>query len=291
MTSVAFVGLGVMGRGMAGRLLDAGFPLAVWNRRRDRTDALAERGARLATSPHDAAAGADVIVSMVADDDASKAVWLGAEGLLAGARPGTLLIESSTLSPAWIVELDVHAREKGCQLIDAPVTGSRTHAAAGQLLFLVGGSDDAMERARPLLTAMGREALHLGPVGSGARLKLINNFVCGVQAAALAEELALIELSGLDRDTAFRVLANGAPGSPLVNAVGPRMTAGDYTVHFQLALMRKDLAYAVNEGERYGLRLRTALVARDLFDDAVAAHLGREDFSAVIEPLRRQPRA
>lgn len=288
MNSIAFLGVGTMGAGMAGRLLEAGFTVAVWNRHRDRTDALVARGARAADSPKAAASGADLVISMVADDAASRAVWLGPDGALAGAARGTIAIESSTLSPAWIGELAGHAAKAGCELLDAPVTGSRTHAASGDLLFLVGGPAAALERARPALAAMGsRGIVHLGPTGSGARLKLINNFVCGVQAAALAEAVALIERLGLDPAQAFPVLSDGAPGSPLVKGVGQRMLKHDYAVNFALGLMHKDLSYAIAEGARAGVPLRTAGVARDLFGDAIAAKLDDSDFAAVIEPLRR----
>ena len=277
-----------MGSGMAGRVLDAGHSLTVWNRSRERAEPLVRRGATLASAPRAAAAGADVVVAMLADDEASRAVWLGAEGALADLRAGAVAIESSTVSPAWIAELASKASAQGATLLDAPVTGSRTHAASGELRFLVGGAAEALERARPVLAAMGREIVHFGPTGSGARMKLINNFVCGVQAAALAEGVALIEAAGLNGDAAMGVLANGAPGSPLVNAVGPRMTRRDYTVNFALALMDKDLRYAIDDADEFGIDLRTAATARALFGDALAAGLGDRDFSAVIEPLRKR---
>jgi 3-hydroxyisobutyrate dehydrogenase len=290
MTSVTFLGLGVMGGGMAGRLLSAGFPVSVWNRSADRAEAFRERGATVAQSPRDAAAGADVIISMVADDEAARDVWLGARGAIGGARQGTLLIESSTVSPKWIAELGAEALACGGEVLDAPVTGSRTQAASGELLFLVGGEAEPLERARPVLTPMSRDILHAGPLGSGARLKLINNFICGVQAAALAEGLALVEKSGLDLDAALTVLQNGAPGSPLVKAVSNRMATRDYTVFFKLALMRKDLDYAIAEGARHGLNLTTAENARALFDRAVD-QWAELDFSAVIESLRSSSEA
>ncbi|HEY6358209.1 MAG TPA: NAD(P)-dependent oxidoreductase, partial [Vicinamibacterales bacterium] len=240
MASVAFMGLGVMGRGMAARLIDQRVPVVVWNRSRDRADALVAasgaRDARVGASPREAAATADVVISMVADDAASRAVWLGEDGALAGARPGAVLIESSTLSPAWIEELATRVSLRGGVLRDAPVTGSRTNAAGGQLLFLVGGPSEALERARPVLATMSRAIVHVGPTGSGARLKLVNNFVCGVQAVALAEAVAMIERSGMNRDLAASVLADGAPGSPLVKTLGLRMIAADYAVHFDLDL-------------------------------------------------------
>lgn len=285
-TTVGFCGLGVMGSGMAARLLTAGHQVVVWNRRKERAEPLVAKGARLAASPREAATGVEAIISMVADDPASRAVWLGPDGALAGAAPGTMLIESSTLSPVWCEELARTAAAKVCQLLDAPVTGGKAQAASGDLRFLVGGSADTLERARPILSAMGKEILHLGPTGAGARMKLINNFVCGIQAAALAEAVALIERVGLDRTTALSVLAKGAPGSPLVNAVGPRMTTSDYSVYFGLALMHKDLTYSIDEAGRAGVPLRTAETARELYTTAIAQGWGDRDFSAIVEVLR-----
>jgi 3-hydroxyisobutyrate dehydrogenase len=274
-----------MGGGMAARLVSAGFRTTVWNRHAERAGRLRDLGATIAASPREASATADVIVSMVADDPASRAVWLGDEGALAEARAGTLAIECSTLTPAWVEELQRAATARGVSVLDAPVTGSRIQAGNGELRFLVGGDAAALDRARPILAAMGKEIVHLGPVGSGARMKLINNFLCGAQAAALAEAVALIERSGLNRDTALTILQNGAPVSPLVAVVSKRMMAKDYSVNFKLALMRKDLGYAIEDGRRFHLPLTTAEQARAMFDKATA-EWGEADFSAVIEPLR-----
>lgn len=286
MKSVAFLGLGTMGGGMAMRLIGAGFPLRAWNRSAGRADALRQAGATIAASPREAAAAADIVVSMVADDAASRAVWKGADGALSSAPRGALLIECSTLSPEWILELSAAAAERGCAFLDAPVTGSKPSAAAGELLFLVGGDADVLERARPVLQPMSRDILHLGLVGSGARMKLVNNFVCGVQAAALAEALALVEASGLDVEKAVTVLANGAPGSPIVKALSTRMTTRDYRVLFMLSLMRKDLAYAVDEAAHHQLRLETAETARDVFQDAIDEGWGSSDMAAVFESVK-----
>jgi 3-hydroxyisobutyrate dehydrogenase len=277
-----------MGSGMARRLLGAGFPLTIYNRSADKAAPLVAEGARLATSPDAAADGAAFVVSMVADDNASRRVWLGENGggALRSVSPGTILIESSTVSTGWIRGLAQAAQAAGAELLDAPVTGSRTQAATGELRFLVGGSDAAVEKARPLFSAMGRAVVHVGPTGAGALLKLINNFLCGVQAVALAEAVSLIEKAGLDRETATQVLANGAPGSPLVNGILPRMLAADYAPHFRVSLMQKDLEYALKEAERSGVALSTARPALDAFHRATSAGRGLEDISAVIEPLR-----
>jgi len=286
-TRVALIGLGLMGSGMARRLLGAGFPLAVWNRNPERAKALAAEGAHVAATPRDAAARADVVLSMVADDAASRAVWLGDHGALAGATRGAVLVECSTLTVGWIGQLFREVAARGCELLDAPVTGSKPHAASGELVFLVGGSAAALETARPALAAMSRAILHVGASGRGALLKLVNNFMCGVQAASLAEALALIERSGLDRAKSLELLTTGAPGSPLVKTLSARMTARDYTPNFLLRLMAKDLTYALAEGRKYGLALATVASALEVVDQAVAAGNGDEDFSVLVEPLRR----
>lgn len=284
--SVALLGLGTMGSGMAHNLLKAGFALTVYNRTAAKAEALAAAGARVAASPAEAAEGAQIIVSMLADDPASRAAWLGPQGAVSAAQPGTILIECSTVSPDWIFELGAAAAAGGLQLLDAPVTGSRMQAAGGQLSFLVGGSGDLLEKAQPVFAAMGKETIHLGPLGSGARLKLVNNFLCGVQVAALAEGLAWIERSGLDVEKSLNFLKSAAPGSPLLTGISARMTAHDYTVNFLLKLMSKDLQYAHDAAAEAGVDLTTAANARALFEQAVAKGHAEQDMSAVIEPLR-----
>ena len=287
--AVAVLGLGIMGSSMAGRLAAAGFPLAVYNRNPAKAAALQAAGARVAATPAEAAAGAQFILSMLADDDASRATWLGEQGALRGAGPGAILIESSTITVDWIRELAAAAQAKGLELLDAPVTGSKVHAAAGELNFLVGGSAAALERARPVLAAMSKSITHLGPAGSGSRMKLINNFLCGVQVASLAEAVALIEKSGLDRAKALEVLCGGAPGSPIVKMLTPRMASRDYTPNFLLKLMAKDLRYSQREAGNNGLDLATAAAALGLFERALAAGHGERDMAAVVEPLRPDP--
>jgi 3-hydroxyisobutyrate dehydrogenase len=277
-----------MGGGMAANLLKAGFPLTVYNRTAAKAQALGNAGARLAPTPADAARGASIVISMLADDQASREVWLGRSGALAAAAQGAILIESSTVSPAWIAELAGHAAQRGVEFLDAPVTGSKMQAATGQLSFLVGGSERALAAATPVLQAMSKEILHLGPVGSGAKLKLINNFLCGVQIASLAEGLAWIERSGLDREKALAFLKTGAGGSPVIGAVSARMVSQIYGVNFLLRLMAKDLRYAETEAARCDIELTTAETARKLFEVAVAHGFGEEDMASVIEPLRNR---
>ena len=248
-----------MGQGMAGRLLAAGFPLTVYNRNPAKADALVKSGARVAKTPHEAAADADVIIAMVSDDAASREIWTGANGALAAARPGAYLIEASTLSVQWVEELAAAAAKQKCEFLDAPVTGSKPQAAEGQLLFLVGGSGDVLERVRPVLAAMSRDTIYLGPTGSGARLKLINNFLCGVQAASLAEAVSMIYAGGLDPEKSLSVLTGGAPASPLIKLISARAASGDKDTNFILRLMAKDLGYARDEAKRAGTDRRNIL--------------------------------
>jgi 3-hydroxyisobutyrate dehydrogenase len=285
MKRVAFLGLGTMGSGMAARLLKAGFPVTVWNRGVERAESLRQQGALVGASPSDAASNADVVISMVADDRASRAVWTAEHGALHGLKAGTVAIECSTLSPAWVLELADLVEAREASFLDAPVTGSRPQAASGEILFLVGGDPDVLDEVRDVLRPMSRDAVHMGPVASGARMKLVNNFMSAVQAVSLAEALAFSEACGLDRVAAMGVISNGAPGSPLVKTVGARMMAGDYRVNFLMSLMRKDVAYAFDEAERHGVTLRMAAATRDLFDAAIKAGWGDQDFAAVAESV------
>jgi 3-hydroxyisobutyrate dehydrogenase len=231
---VAILGLGIMGGGMASRLLSNGFTVAVYNRSPEKATAPSSAGALVAGFPREAASRSDIVISMVADDIASRNVWHGENGALAGAARGSVLIESSTLTVGWIKELAKAAEQRGCEFLDAPVTRTKPHAASGELLFMVGGSDSALAAAEPVLSVLGREVIHLGPTGSGALLKLINNFMCGVQAASFAEAVAMINAGGLDQEKAVSILTNGAPGSGIVKRAAIRAAENDYAPHFLL---------------------------------------------------------
>jgi 3-hydroxyisobutyrate dehydrogenase len=287
--SVAILGLGIMGSGMANRLLSANFPLAVYNRNREKCVPFASAGAFIADSPREAASRSRITLSMVADDAASRDVWLGEEGALNGAPAGSVLIESSTLSGDWIQELAAKAIERGCQLLDAPVTGTKAHAASGELLFLVGGSAEAFAAAQPVFLVLGRDAVHLGPNGSGALMKLVNNFVCGVQAASFAEAVSMVDAGGLDRAKAMSILTGGAPGSGIVKRVAERIAANDFTPNFALRWMAKDLAYALRAASTQGISLQTGAAALGVFQEAIAEGYGDEDFSAVSRLSKRLP--
>ncbi len=287
-TRVALLGLGTMGRGMAQNLLKAGFPLAVYNRTPSKAAALAELGAVIAATPAEAAARASVVISMVADDDASRAAWLGESGALPAMSPGAIAVECSTLSPAWIAQLAGHCSRKSVRLVEAPVTGSRAQAEQGHLTFLAAGDRQTIDALRPILQCMSKEVVNLGPIGCGAQLKLINNFLCGVQAASFAEAVAWIERTNLDQSAALEFLKRGAAGSGILSAMADRMTRRTYEVNFLLRLMAKDLRYAQAAAFHHGVTLSTAQGAEKLFEEASRQGHGEQDMAAVVEVLRKK---
>lgn len=285
-TKVAVLGLGIMGSGMARCLIEGGFDVAVWNRSRAKAEPLGAAGARVGDTPARAAEGADFVVAMLADDGASRTAWTGAEGALAAMKPGAAAIESSTLTAAWVRELKLIAGARGIGLLDAPVTGSKAQANEGKLRFFVGGEAEVVARSQPVFDAMGTEVIHLGASGAGATLKLVNNFLCGVQVASLAEAIAMLERSGLDVPRAVDLLGAGAPGSPIVKMLAQRMLDRAYEPNFLMPLMAKDLGYATAEFAAQGIALPSADAARARFEAAAGAGLADRDMSAVIEPLR-----
>ncbi len=287
MQQVAVLGLGIIGGGIAKNLLEAGFPVVVYNRSRPKTEPLAKAGATVAATPREAVAAANVVISTVANDQASEAVWLGDDGALAAARPDTILVECSTLSTAWVARLSASAQARGLPFLDAPVLGSKDASEAGELRLLVGGDPAHLDRVRDVLAAFTAEVNHLGPTGSGARMKLINNSMVAVQIVALAEGLVVAERAGLDVDQVVQLLSGGAPGSPAVRGRAARMAAHDYEdVHFALRWMRKDAGYGLEEGRRYEVPMTTVEAAGRVMQAAIDQGLGDLDFAAVIEAVR-----
>jgi 3-hydroxyisobutyrate dehydrogenase len=289
MSRVAFVGLGRMGRGMAGRLVGAGHEVVVHNRTADRAEELLSRGARWGDSPAAAAHGADAVVVMVSDDVASRRVWTAPDGVLTGSpAPGALAVECSTLSSGWVRELAAAAQARGLRYLDCPVTGLPEAAAAGALTLLVGADPDDLADAEPVLAPLSGERLHFGPVGAGTAYKLIVNLMGAVQIAGAAEGMALAERAGLDLDQVARAIASGQAASPQVVRNSRRMADDDHDdVAFSGRLRRKDAAYAVALADELGLGApfgRTALAGLDRLLDA---GLGDRNESSIIEVARR----
>lgn len=324
MARIAFIGLDRMGSGMARRLLAAGHELVVANRTPAAAEPLVAAGARFAASPRQAGQGADAVFVMVSDDEASRAVWLGPDGVLAGEPGGGLAggtgggaggtdgyggaggtdgsglagaptasafaIECSTLSAGWVAELSDRARTRGWRYLDCPVTGLPDAAAAGELTLLIGSADDDLALARPLLQPLASQLIHFGPVGAGTAYKLIVNLIGAVQIAGIAEGLALAERAGLDLRQVEAALATGQAASPQVVRNARRMVAGDHPdlVTFSGKLRRKDAAYAMRLAQQLGAAAPFGAEALSTLDELVDAGLGEVNESAVIEIARRR---
>ncbi|HVY21302.1 MAG TPA: NAD(P)-dependent oxidoreductase [Bauldia sp.] len=289
MQRIALLGLGNMGSAMATRWLGQGFSVAVWNRNSDKAAAFVASGARAGATPREAASDADVVVSMLADDDASRPVWLGAEGALAGMRRGAIAIECSTVSPAWVRELAEHAAATGVGFLDAPVGGGPAAVAAGTLTVFAGGDVATLDAARPVLSAIASRIEHVGETGAGATWKLINYMMAGAQLAGLAEVLMLAEKAGIAPQRAADLIRNSVTASPAVIGKLARMVDGRYdNPDVALRLVAKD--------ERYGLDLARALGANPeilptvsaIYERAVADGLGDLDLAAVAATVRRR---
>jgi 3-hydroxyisobutyrate dehydrogenase len=246
MKRVAFIGLGRMGHGMAGRYLDSGFAVAIWNRSKAKAEDLVARGAQWATSPEDAAIDADAVVTMVADDQASRAVWLGKDGAATTMKAGTLAIECSTVSYQHALDMARELRGRGLVYIDSPVTGLPDAAASGKLTLLVGADPADLEHARAYLAPLSTAIRHFGGVGTGTVYKLINNLMGAIQIAGIAEGLAIAEQAGLDMKLVVEAVETGVAASPQVIRHSRRMVARNFAgATFTAALRHKDAAYAV----------------------------------------------
>jgi 3-hydroxyisobutyrate dehydrogenase len=290
MANVAFIGLGRMGHGMAGRYLDAGFKVAIWNRSKTKAQDLIARGARWSSSPAEAADCADAIVTMVADDEASRAVWLGADGAATSAKAGALAIECSTVSHRHVLQLCADLRARDLVYIDSPVTGLPDAAASGTLTLLVGAEPGDLEIAKPLLAPLGSTIRHFGPVGSGTVYKLINNLMGAIQIAGLAEGLAIAEQAGLDMALVLDSIAHGVAASPQLLRHAPRMVARDFSgATFTAALRYKDAAYGVALAESLLPAVPVSRAAVQAYDKA-KAYASDEDEGKMIETVsRRKP--
>ncbi len=288
MRRVAFIGLGRMGHGMASRYLDAGFKVAVWNRSKAKAEDLITRGAQWATSPEDAAIDADAVVTMVADDEASRAVWLTRDGAAATMKAGTLAIECSTVSYRHALDMARELRSRGLVYIDCPVTGLPEAAAAGKLTLLVGADAADLDKARPYLAPLCSTIRHFGAVGTGTVYKLINNLMGAIQIAGIAEGLAIAEQAGLDMKLVLEAVETGVAASPQVIRHSRRMVARNFSgATFTAALRHKDAAYAVALAE--SLLSDAPVMGRAAVQayDRAKAHAPDDDEGKMIEIVSR----
>ena len=293
MTKVGIVGTGRMGSAIARAIRAAGFDLMVWNRTRAPCDALAaELGCRSVETPAEVAASSDVTISMLADAGAVDAVYSGPDGVIAGARPGSVVVDSSTVPPSVIRRHETAIRDRDAGVLDAPVSGSVGLAESGKLTLMVGGELADLERARPVLEAYGARLFHLGPLGTGAAMKLAVNTVIFGLNQALSEGLVLAERAGIRRDWAYDVLAASAVGAPYVGYKRAAFLEPETTpVAFAAELAAKDLRLIESLASDLGVELPQSKVDLAVIDALLSAGQGDRDFSAVAEYLRDQRRA
>ena len=285
---VGFAGIGRMGTPMARNVLAAGFPLTVYNRTAEKAEPLAAEGANVAATPRELAAAADVVVTMVADAGAVRGLLEGPNGILAGAAPGLVLAEMSTIGPVAARELASLCAENGVEMIDAPVSGSTAVAEAAGLAVMVGGTDAAFERARPVLGAMSKAQFHLGSNGAGAAVKVGLNVIVAATTVAVSEALVLAEEAGVEREAAYEVIGRSALASPFVEYKRDAFLDPDGTpTAFALELMAKDLELARRLGERDGVPLSGTAGSAAAIALASESEGPGEDLVRVADALRR----
>lgn len=286
---IAVLGLGAMGSRMAGRLLQAGHSVTVWNRNPAAAQALVDAGARQARTPREAAKDAEVVIAMLRDDPASLTVWCDTRhGALLGMAPGTIAIDSSTLSMPTVHRLAQASAEAGVHFLDAPVSGSRTAAETGQLVYLVGGEEATFARAQPLLQTLGAAATHVGPVGHGALAKLATNTLLGLHVAALAELIGMLQAQGVAPEAVLQAVATTPVWAPVDHYLCGSMLRSEFSPQFPIELMAKDFGYVLDAAGG-GARLPTVAAAREVFTLAARLGLGQDNMTAVARLYERAP--
>jgi len=283
MERIGFAGLGRMGQAMAGRLLAAGFPLAVYNRTRPKAEELLARGAAWAETPAALTGRSDIILTILTDDRAVEHVYGGEQGLLSGDCAGKLFVEMSTIRTTTIEALRPLVEARGARLLDAPVSGTLEPARQGQLLAMVGGLADDLERARPALEALCRRIVHMGPSGSGTTMKLALNMPMAIFWAGLAEAMAMGSQFGLDRAQMLDVYLDSPVALPALHLKAPLLLGAPHEVAFDVTGVRKDLLAMVATGQEAGVPMPAGSAALALFAAATAAGHGERDLIVVVE--------
>lgn len=282
---IGFIGLGIMGRGMARNILKAGFPLRVWNRTASRMDELAAEGAGTANSPGDLAFHSDIIITCVSDTPDVEQVILGEGGVIHGARPGSLVIDMSTISPQATQRIAARLAERHIHMLDAPVSGGSEGAERGTLSIMVGGDAAQFERALPVFQAMGKTITHLGPIGAGQTTKLVNQILVVGHALAMSEALLFAQAGGVDLHKALAAVSSGAAGSWMLSNRGPQILARDWRPGFTIDLQQKDLRLVLQEADRLGVPLPGTALIHQLYRTLQARGLGHEGNHALIKAL------
>ena len=283
MKRIAFLGLGAMGSRMAANLIKSGYDVTVWNRSAAAMDDLVGLGARAASRVVDAVAGAELVISMVRDDEASESIWLGADGALAAMDLSALAMECSTLSVPHVLSLSEAFQHADKRFIDAPLAGSRPQAEAGQLIFLVGGDAGDVAEAGTVLDAMGSAVHHLGPVGAGASVKLMVNALLGIQLAAGAELLGLAQARGLDLGGIVDVIGSTPVCSPALKGSMAAMIAGQFAPAFPIDLVAKDFGLLAKSASGLMADLPVSGVAEQIYKDATQSGLGADNITGIVQ--------
>jgi 3-hydroxyisobutyrate dehydrogenase-like beta-hydroxyacid dehydrogenase len=278
---VGLIGLGLMGHPMGANLLKAGHELTVWNRTASRADDLVAHGAKRGATPRELAAASEVIITIVSDPPALESVFWGDSGVFSGVKRGSLMIESSTVSPELEKRAAAAAAAAGVDFLEAPVTGGTWGAEKGELVFMVGGEMATLKRAEPVLSAVGKKWFHLGPIGAGQTVKLAMNLLLEVQVEAFAEALALVTRAGVPGQSLFEVMQSSMGRSGVLDLKGANMLKGEYKPSFPLRLMHKDLGLALDLGNQLGVPLPAAAASREVLNAVKGAMTDDVDFSAL----------
>lgn len=282
---IGFVGLGIMGGPMAANIARAGFPLTVWNRSPQKADPLVELGAVFADSPAAVADASDIVISCVSDSPDVQEVVLGPGGIAEGARVGSAYIDCSTISPAVTREIGESLTGRGVSMLDAPISGGDVGAKAGTLAIMVGGDVATFERCFPVLEAMGKTIVHVGPAGSGQVVKLCNQVAGGLNLLAMSEAISLSRQAGVDPAKMLEVVSAGAAGSWMLSNLGPRAAAGDFAPGFMVELMQKDLRLVMEAAAESATSLPGSALVQQLFRVLESRGRGREGTQALVDAL------
>jgi len=279
--SVGLIGLGLMGRPMAANLLNAGYDLTVWNRTASRADDLVARGAKRAATPREVAAASEVVFTIVSDPPALESVLWGETGVFAGLRRGSVLVESSTVSPALARRAAAAATAQGSEFLEAPVTGGTWGAEKGELVFMVGGEEKTLKRVEPVLGALGKRWFHLGPHGAGQTVKVAMNLLLALEVEAFAEALALVTRAGVPGERLMEVMQSSMGRSGVLDIKAPMMLKGEYKPSFPLRLMHKDLGIALDLANQLGVPMPAGAATREVLSAVKGAVKEDVDFSAL----------
>jgi 3-hydroxyisobutyrate dehydrogenase len=285
MERLGFIGLGIMGRGMAANLLKAGFSVTVWNRTISRMEDLVAEGARAGASPADVAARSDIVVICVSDTPDVQTVILGEQGVIHGIEPGALVIDCSTISPQATVELAAHLAQHGVYMLDAPVSGGSEGAAKGTLSIMVGGDAAQFARALPIFEALGKTITHVGGSGAGQTVKLVNQVLVVGNCLAMCEALLFAEAGGVDLQKTFAAISQGAAGSWMFTNRAPQIMRRDWRPGFTIDLQQKDLRLVLAAADQFGVPLPATALIFQLYRTLQAQGLGAEGNHALVKAL------